>query len=210
MRAAAVPGWRRARSGSSVTVSRSRWSRREAQTERHRDSPTPAGAAAVGRRSLLRRVALVAGGAIGAVVARGSPAQAAAGEPLVIGSANFAEDQETSLRSDGKGLTLYIEGRGSGLSAAAFGGPGITGWSFLSHAVVATTDNDNDFNAVFARSGGGGSAVYGEQGNRHSHTHGVYGKSEGSGNGVLGVAASGAGVSGTSDTGRGGLFQSGS
>jgi hypothetical protein len=129
---------------------------------------------------------------------------------LVIGSANFAEDQETSLRSDGKGLTLYIEGRGSGLSAAAFGGPGITGWSFLSHAVVATTDNDNDFNAVFARSGGGGSAVYGEQGNRHSHTHGVYGKSEGSGNGVLGVAASGAGVSGTSDTGRGRLFQSGS
>ncbi len=170
------------------------------------------------RRQLLKMIgAVAAGGAATVVLQQTGTAEAAAGNPLILGEANDTNGSSTytGLTSDHAVRTLEVgnTGDGAALHATASGlfAPGISAWSLNASAIDARTGGPNP--AIFTFNAGAG--VFAQslaQNAVHGVTYGAFagvlgdGLIEGVGTwgqsgenaGAVGLSTKGAGVFGRS------------
>ena len=178
------------------------------------------------RRSALRGLGTAAAAAVGLVAANGlvrpSPAAAADGDPIIIGSVFNNADSNTRLNADvaasgtssASGFSVWnqaaaatgeqaiaLRGRSNGNARSI----GVLGMSDTGTAVQGDTTDDEGVAVRGTSSSDNGIGVYGEVVGQTTGNDavGVRGRVTGAGAGVLGTAASGQGVSGTATGGRG-------
>jgi hypothetical protein len=158
----------------------------------------------LGRRRMLRGAAAGGAGLVaGAVMMSASPAFAAAGDPVVLGSANDAGSTATSIGSTTTAAVLALSqngASGNALHAIVTNG---TGSAIIADGNVTTSSAP----VVQATSYGSGFAIYGAAAGTGRAIAGYISQPASTASSVYGATAgSGAGVEGKSDNGRGGKF----
>jgi hypothetical protein len=177
------------------------------------------------RRSLLTAAAGGLAGLVAAAVGKPRPAQAAAGDPLIIGNtSNNAGTLNTTLTTNSSGTALLVTQNGSGtaLRGSAVGAGSIAGFFTAQNGtgISGVTGNPNSY-GVFAQNNGIAGTAGAVRASGGSN-HGVVGTTNNvaryavvgtnsavTGDGVAGVAGvGGSGVIGFSESGYG-VFSAG-
>jgi len=173
-----------------------------------------------GRRQVLREAGAAGAGLAVGLLSAASPAEAANGNPVLLGKANSATATTVVTTTKGNGLQATAKANGasgvSGVDASTGGGYGVHGTSSAGTGVYGTTSAAGQDGVIgWDTSTGGGTGVFG----RSNNGTGMFGvtyatgqigvqgldNSSGSGGGfgVVGASTEGTGVSGTSEDGTG-------
>jgi hypothetical protein len=162
------------------------------------------------RRQLLAGGAAAAGAVAAEVLAPGTPAAAANGNPVTMGQLNQATSN-TSINDSGGDTTFTALGTASGtaLEGDAVDGTGVSGTSVTGIGVSGTTGSAAASAAAVrgeitsTSPGAFSAAVRGQNDGTGANGIGVYGSHAGNGWGVYGTSDGGTGVFGTATTGTG-------
>jgi hypothetical protein len=173
-----------------------------------------------GRRQVLREAGAAGAGLAVGLLSAASPAEAADGNPVLLGKASSATATTAVTTTKGNGLQATAKANGasgvSGVDASTGGGYGVHGTSSAGTGVYGTTSAAGQEGVIgWDTSTGGGTGVFG----RSNNGTGMFGvtyatgqigvqgldnsSGSGGGYGVVGASTEGTGVSGTSEDGTG-------
>src|SRR5579863_5923633 len=173
-----------------------------------------------GRRQVLREAGAAGAGLAAGLLSAASPAEAANGNPVLLGKASSATATTAVATTKGNGLQATAKANGasgvSGVDASSGGGYGVHGTSSAGTGVYGTTSAAGQEGVIgWDTSTGGGTGVFG----RSNNGTGMFGvtyatgqigvqgldnsSGSGGGYGVVGASTEGIGVTGVSDNGTG-------